>query len=279
MLNERMEKEYTLSHLQPDVHYLPVWAELSAAFRTTANGQIDLAYGDGERDRLDYFPAANARSAPTLIFIHGGWWQKGDKSVYSFLAEPFLAKGISFLALNYDFCPNVRMTQIVDQVFKSMAWIDDNIERMGGNRDKLVIAGHSAGGHLGGMMTTVDPAPGTKRVRPGMLKGAVLLSGIFDLEPLMDTTINDALRLDAEEARVQSPVRRALNLSGRLVVGCGDDESSEFNRQSDAYVAAHRSADIDVTRVGAPAHHFGIINVLADPNSALFQTTVEVAAV
>ncbi|MGE0503408.1 MAG: alpha/beta hydrolase [Rhizobiaceae bacterium] len=279
MPNPKLEREYALDHLQPEVNYLPAWKTRSAAFRATAQGQVDLSYGVSPRDRLDYFPAANAGSAPTLIFIHGGWWQRGDKSFYSFLAEPFLAKGISFAAINYDFCPHVRISQIVEQNFRSIDWLDNNIDTLGGNREKLVIVGHSAGGHLAGMMTTTDAAPGARRLRRGMLKGAVLLSGLFDLEPLLEISVNDLLRLVPEEARAHSPIKRGSSLVERLVIGCGQEESAEFNRQSDAYVAARKMAGDDVCRISVTGNHFDIINELGDPDSPLFQTTVQIATV
>jgi arylformamidase len=266
-----LEPEYALSHLRPELNFLPGWAERSAAFRASASGKLDLAYGPGARDRLDFFPAPDAANAPTVVFIHGGYWQKGDKSTYSFLAEPFLRNGVSFVAVNYDLCPSVRVAQIGSQIRKAMAWLWRNADRLGANRDKSYLMGHSAGGHLTGMMMTTDWPAFEDGLPRDMLKGAIPISGIFELEPLRFTSHNEGLHLDQAEAASESPVNRPPVTDAAQLVACGADESAEFNRQSDLYVETFASSSRQMERYAvAGCHHFEVINELADPESEFF---------
>src|SRR5438445_13579119 len=143
MIDDRLEKQYALGHLRPDLNFLPDWNRRSVAFRQAGKCQLDIAYGSGDRDRLDYFPSAEPKSSPTVVFFHGGYWQRGDKSAYSFLAESFVKSGVSFAAINYDFCPGVRMTQIVDQARNAMVWLLHNIDGLGVAREMLSVVGPS----------------------------------------------------------------------------------------------------------------------------------------
>ena len=121
---EQIETSYNLRGLRPDYEttLVPGWVERSESFRAThESARLDIAYGDGERDQLDLFPVADP-NAPFLVYIHGGYWQRGDKSVYRFLARPFVDQGISVALINYDFCPNVCLSAIAPQVGRALAF-------------------------------------------------------------------------------------------------------------------------------------------------------------
>jgi arylformamidase len=271
MIVDYLEQEYTLSQLRPDVNYIPRWEALSKAFRERTKGQTDLPYGSGARERLDFFPTKSPKNAPTLLFVHGGYWQRGDKSVYSFLAEPFLSAGISFAAISYDFCPGSRISEIASQVASAVCWLEENIESLGANKDRMFISGHSAGGHLSGMMVT--SARRTEGRTP--FKGAMLLSGIFDLNPLMTTSHNQQLKIDEEEARLCSPAMRHSLLRDNLLVGCGVGESTEFNRQSNLLVETMRQDGANVAQYHAEGNHLDIIDELSKQDSGLFQAALK----
>jgi arylformamidase len=270
LMDDRLEKQYALGHLRPDLNFLPDWNSRSTAFRQSSKCQLDIAYGSGDRDRLDYFPTAKPKSSPTVVFIHGGYWQRGDKSAYSFLAESFVKNGASFVAINYDFCPAMRLTQIVEQARKAMVWLWHNIDGLGGNREKLCIVGHSAGAHIAGMMMVTD-WPSFAGLPRDMFKGALLVSGIFDLEPLLSTTNNDALHLDKEEAFSQSPINHAAVTGAPQLIACGDDETQEFKRQSDHYVATFGLSNGSIRRHVVPGHHFDVLNELSHEHSSFHQ--------
>jgi arylformamidase len=272
MIDDRLEKQYALGHLRPDLNFLPDWNRRSMAFRQAGKCQLDLSYGPGPRDRLDYFPSAEPKSSPTVVFFHGGYWQRGDKSAYSFLAESFVKNGVSFAAINYDFCPGVRITQIVDQARKAMAWLWHNIDGLGGDQQKFSIVGHSAGAHISGMMMTTDWPSFAEGLPRDMLKGALLVSGIFDLEPLLATTNNDSLHLDRKEAFSQSPINHAAVTSAPQMIACGDDETQEFKRQSDQYVATFGLSNGSITRHIVPGNHFDVLNELSDEHSGFHRS-------
>jgi len=278
MMDDRLEKQYALGHLRPDLNFLPDWNRRSMAFRQSSKCQLDLSYGSSGRDRLDYFPTAEPKSSPTAVFIHGGYWQRGDKSAYSFLAESFVQNGVSFVAINYDFCPGVRITQIVEQVRRAIAWLWHNIDNLGGNREQLCIVGHSAGAHIAGMMMTTDWPNFAEGLPRDLLKGGLLVSGIFDLEPLLATTNNDALHLDQEEAFSQSPINRAAVTSAPQLIACGDDETQEFKRQSDRYVAIFGSSNGSIRRHVVPGHHFDVLNELSHVHCSFHQEALRFIA-
>lgn len=268
---EEMEAQYQLDQLQPQLKYLPPWAERSEKYRSVAACELDIDYDSGPRSKLDFFPAEEAGHAPTLVFIHGGYWQKGDKSVYSFLAEPFVARGVSFLALSYDLCPTVSITQIAAQVQRAVTWIWNNGAALGLDRDDLHIGGHSAGAHLSAMMLTTDWAPVVNGLSGNLFKSGLLVSGIFDLAPLLFTSQKKNLNLDEEQAQKQSPVRRSLSIDSPLLVASGELESAEFNRQSDLCAQVFGPQCRGLERyVASGCNHFEIVEGLADPGSPLF---------
>ncbi|MDA9478103.1 hypothetical protein XI03_27210 [Bradyrhizobium sp. CCBAU 65884] len=278
MIDDRLEKQYALGHLRPDLHFLPDWNGRSTAFRQASKCQLDLSYGAGPRDRLDYFPSAEPKSSPTVVFIHGGYWQRGDKSSYSFLAETFVKNGVSFAAINYDFCPGVRMTQIVDQARKAMAWLWHNVDGLGGDREKLSIVGHSAGAHISGMMMTTNWPSFSEGLPQDLVKGAILVSGIYDLGPLLATSNNDQLHLDPDEAYSQSPVNQTRISNVPQLVACGKDETQEFKWQSDRYVSIFRSLNRNISRHVVPGNHFDVLNELCDERSSFHRTALHFIA-
>jgi len=262
---------YGLDILRAEVNYRPAWGERSAVFREKARCLLDVSYGHGSRGTLDCFLADNGLHAPTLIFIHGGYWHKGDKSFYSYVAEPFVARGVSCITINYDFCPNVRMTDIVQQVRVAMAWIWRNAEALGVSR-KLFVSGHSAGGHLTAMMMATDWASYDSNLPSSLFLGAIPVSGLHDLRPLVDIPLNDVLLMDAEETATISPVNLPLRSNAPQLVVCGQAESDAFNAQSDLYVSTFESPDRRLERYAVPgANHFDVMNAFADPEHPFFQ--------
>jgi arylformamidase len=272
-----LEAQYNLRALRPDYDdkVVPDWLQRSAAYRESAPCKLDLAYGPGARERLDFFPAADAANSPILVYFHGGYWQRGDKSVYSFLAAPFVKHGVSVALVNYDLCPSVRISQITPQAQRALAWIWRNTAQLGGSRDKLYVMGHSAGGHITGMMMGTDwPAIG-KDLPRDMLKGGIPVSGLFELEPLRPTSINDGVRMDAAEADSESPMNHPPVTDAPQLVVCGGAETPEFHRQSDIYVEAFTTSKRSLERYSVPnCDHFDELNALADENSVFFQKSL-----
>src|SRR5271170_6379062 len=190
-----VEREYNLRQAFPDhPQWFARWADDSAAARQRLVAHLDLRYGSGPKQTLDVFPSENARGA--LLFIHGGYWRALDKSEHSFVAPPLVAQGISVAVINYDLCPQVRIGDIVEQCREAVAWLHREGARFGVPAQRLVVAGHSAGGHLAAMLLATD---WRARGLPGAVAGAVAISGVFDLEPLLQVSFNTDLQLDAAQ--------------------------------------------------------------------------------
>ena len=237
----------------------------STVIRKQVGGRVDVAYGPAERQRLDVFPCGKP-GAPTLIFIHGGYWQMNDKEPSTFLGEGLLPAGFNLALVEYTLAPGARMDQIVAEVRAGVGWILDHAAEWGDPR-RVFVSGHSAGGHLTAMALT-DPR----------LAGGIAISGLFDLEPIRLNYLNDKLQLDAAEAERNSPMRHLPGRSAPLVVSVGLDELPELVRQSADYWAAWQRAGLPGRYLPLPGHeHFSILEELARPNGALLAALVELA--
>src|SRR5262245_12955792 len=157
------------------------WDARSAAVRKNARGHLDLRYGDAARQRLDLF-LADRPHAPTLLFIHGGYWQANDKERFSFVAAGPLARGINVAVVEYTLAPEARMDAIVGEIRRSVAWLSEHLRDHGADPARILVSGHSAGGHLTAAMMNL-PA----------VKGGLAISGLYDLEPIRLNYLNDKL--------------------------------------------------------------------------------------
>src|SRR5712691_9792025 len=243
------------------------WAARSAAIRRERTGHFDLGYGAAPRERLDLFLAADP-NAPTLLFIHGGYWQSNDKETFAFLAEGPVPNGINLALVEYTLAPAARMDRIVAELRRSALWLAEHLGDYGADPDRLYVAGHSAGGHLTATTMTLRA-----------VRGGIAISGIFDLEPIRLNYLNEKLGLDPEEAERNSPLLHLPPMAGELVVAYGNRELPELCRQSIEYAQAW-------TERGLPSHllpvdgadHFTILDALADPQGALTQALLGMIA-
>lgn len=234
------------------------------------NARIDLTYGDGPRDRFDLF-LPDIPNPPLHVFIHGGYWQWNDKESYAFLASPFLAAGIGFANLEYSLCPDVTLAELVDQVRRGIAHIWKNGSALGYDRDRLQVSGHSAGGHLAGVALTTDWSAFDGGLPEDVVKSAIPISGIFDLEPIRHTPIGDPLSLDAVSAAALSPMFALPRTNANTVVALGSHEGREFHRQAEAFAANCRNHGANVTIASVHgANHFSVLESLAAGDGQLF---------
>jgi len=263
-----LEAEYNNRARVPDhpVH-ITGWQRDAVAYRETARCELDLAYGPGERHRLDLFhPQSGDVGGPIVMFIHGGYWQAFDKSSSSHLARGANERGLTVAIPSYTLAPAAKLSDIVAEMEAAADFI---MERTG---RPLVVTGHSAGGHLAACLMARANAP-QRRVRV-----AIPISGLFDLPPLVATSINRALGLTVEEAHRLSPLEWTPPESGRLVAVVGGAESSEFLRQSRALVERWGQAGVATRYHEVPgAHHFDVIAGLADPADPLVDILVDLA--
>ena len=266
--------------LQYDVgaHYagMEAFRERHAAQRAAANAQargeayagLDIPYGRHDREKLDHF--RGGAGAPLLVYIHGGYWRARDRSDFSFLAPPWIARGAHLACLGYPLCPEVRLSRIVESCRSAFAFLAREAPALGFDAARIHVAGHSAGGHLAAMMMATDwqglglPAD--------FLKSGTAISGLYDLEPLALTKINADIRLDRDDIARLSPIRLAPRHSGPLIVTYGGKETEEFGRQAREFAAAWHGQGKEVAEIASPGfHHFDVVDQLARPDSALFQ--------
>ena len=249
------------------------WNARTAALYARVDTRLDVPYGNGARQKLDLLlPKASTTSAPVLVFIHGGYWfsRRMDKSNYSFGCEALVDAGALVATVEYDLCPDVSMDTIVRQVREACAWVWRNAPEYGGDITRLHVAGHSAGGHLAAMLAATDwPTFGDGLPRD-LVRSAVPISGLFDLEPLRRSFLNAHLRLDEACSARNSPIllRPATRLPMTVVVGGA--ESDEFRRQSREFVDSWREHLDSIGLIETQGdHHFSIIERMTDSGSEL----------
>jgi arylformamidase len=245
--------------------WLAAWRRRSVVIRARHGVQLDIPYGKQERARFDYFPAGGA-GAPLFVFIHGGYWQRNDKEIFSFVAEGPLAYGIDVVILGYTLAPTARLSDIVRELNQALTFLSQNAEQFGFNSEKIYAGGWSAGGHLSAIACQHQ-----------LLRGALAISGIFDLEPIALTYINDLLRLDRNEIETLSPLRLLRHGMAPLHLAVGINELTELKRQSLSFKEAADSLRLPVSlRVLPRHHHFSILDELAKPEGALMSELLQV---
>ena len=262
-----LEAQYNLrrGHPDRDIVYAD-FAARSAAMRRAEKGRYDLPYGPAERQKLDCFSAGEG--SPVLVFFHGGYWRALDKSYFGFLAQAFVAGGWTAVLPNYTLAPRAGIDEIVSEARAAVRWAARSLLPEG---MPLVVAGHSAGGHLA-LMCALD---GTPEPRGTRVDAVVPVSGLFDLEPIRHTSINDLLRFDADAACRNSPVKRVVPSPVPLLLIVGGSETDEFRGQTerfaDAWSAAGNQAE---TLVAEGLNHFSVLRALACRESDIHLRTL-----
>ncbi len=249
------------------------WAEASALVRREAPAELDIAYGSGPGMTLDVFPAAGAAGAgdaPVLIFIHGGYWRSLDKGDFSFIAPSFTADGALVVVPNYGLCPVVPIEDIALQMTQAVLWTWRHAARFGGDPRRLVVVGHSAGGHLAAMLLSCRWKEVAEELPAQPLAGALAISGLFDLEPLRHVpSLQADLRLTPAAVARLSPAFFPRPKAGRLYATVGLDESEEFLRQNRLVRDAWGPTTVPVCETLPGCNHFSIVENLADPQGRL----------
>lgn len=243
------------------------WVRDAAEYRAQHPPRV-LRYGPGERHRIDLF--AGGGEGPIVVFIHGGYWQALDASSFGHCARGLNAHGISVAVPTYDLCPAVRVADIIAQ----MRSASRELAKLG---QPLVVSGHSAGGHLAACMLATDWTAFDASLPKNLVKSAYAISGLFDLPPLVGTSINKALELDAASAKAASPLFWTPPTQGSLDAVVGGNESAEYFRQSRTIVAEWGRGIAARFDTVPDANHFTAIAPLSDPNSPMVLRLKELA--
>jgi len=248
-------------------------ARASQATRAKLKSFCNVPYGETPGAVLDIFPADQVKS-PVQLYIHGGYWRGGSKDSYSFIAEPFVAAGVTMVVLEYDLCPQVTVQDIVHQARSGIAWCYQNISRYGGDPDQLFISGSSAGGHLVAMALNHDWA--TADLPPNTIKGAVAITGVYDLDPVFHVSVNEDIRLTEEVARDCSPMIHPPYNHTPLVIAVGQSETPGWIQMSRDFYTLCSGQGIECGYLEVPGtHHFSVSAQLGDPNSIMTKTVLE----
>lgn len=267
------ERAYSPSSCLPDGDYRPfVESYRAESIRSRALVEASgsatiqtLRYGDGIAQTIDIaVPNDVSGEVPVLVFFHGGYWQELSKAESFFPAWSAIEQGWAYAAVDYTLAPEATLDEIVDECRQAMETVRSEAARLGLDPSQIVVAGSSAGAHLAAMVGL------TQRSRHARLAGAVLVSGVYDLEPLLGTSINEALGLDRATALRNSPLFADVAGFPTTVLAYGDNETSEFMTQTLSFAHLLEAAGVEVSAVCVEdRNHFDVIMDLAEPDSVL----------
>jgi len=261
-----LDAAYDQTVYEPDIDQLAAkLASDSNTVRAHLGMPRRVAYGPKEIEKLDIYRTTRP-NAPIFIFIHGGRWRVAIAHDYGFPAETFVHAGAHFIAPDFDWVQNVDgdLNVLVAQVRRSIAWVHNNAASFGGDPARIYIGGHSSGGHLAGVAVTT----GWKDLAlpPDLIKGAVLLSGIYDLKPVRISNRSSYVKIDDTVEEALSPQRHIDRLTVPLIVMNGTRETPEFQRQSGDFAAAVKAAGKPVETIVAENYvHMETVESLANP--------------
>lgn len=260
-------------HFDPSVAVVdqPRWAEerskASLKVRDAVKAHFNIPYGSSPRQVMDIFPAEE-QDAPVFLYIHGGYWRRGSKEDNCHFAELFTKAGVTVAVLEYDLCPKVTVTDIVRQARSAVAWSYRHISEYRGDPSKLCIGGLSAGGHLVAMALAHDWKK--DGLSQDIIKGAVAISGVYDLDAVLHINANKDIRLNQESVRDNSPFLHPPLPHTPLIIAVGGAEPRGWKEMSRDFfeLCEERGLKCDYIEVSG-ANHFSISLHLSDPASPL----------
>jgi len=283
-----LNKEYSPSSCIEDITlYIQQYADLSKSNKTKAikNNAVflNLKYGTTSTQGLDlYLPtpslselANTTHQKKLMIYIHGGYWQELSKEESSFAAENFQQQGFHFAVIDYTLAPNATITDIVEENRRAITWLYNNADQFGYNPEEIYVSGSSAGAHLAMMMLQTPWSTYIKDYKRNVIKGLCAVSGIYDLQPLVATYVNEPLNMNIEEARENSPLLLSLPSPVPVIIAYGDNETNAFKQQSLIIADKLRTAGFEVLlKEIDERNHFNVIVDLNDSSSWLSQQTI-----
>jgi arylformamidase len=269
------EKEYDNRGRVPEhPEIFARWQREAAAYRDGArDAELGLRYGPSPRQTIDLFPAKDDdENTPLALFIHGGWWRSLEPAMFSHLAAGPNARGLTVAVAGYDLCPAVSIATIIEQMRAACLFLWRK------HRKRIVVYGHSAGGHLAACLVAQDWKAFASDAPADVVPAGYAISGVFDLSPLLHVSQNQDLRLDAAEARRVSPLYWKVPAGRMLDAVVGGLESSEFLRQSRAVADDWRARGVAARYEEiAGANHFTVVDALSDAASAMTRRVSELA--
>jgi arylformamidase len=251
------------------------WTQASALTRAGTRSRLDLRYAEGAAGGVDLFlPEAPvpAQPVPVLVFIHGGYWRSLDKSMFSFVAPAFCAEGAMVVVPDYPLCPAVTIEQITLRLAHLVAWVWRHAAEHGGDPARIVLVGHSAGGHLATMLLSCRWKEFDAGLPAAPLTGALSISGLVDLEPLRHVpSLQADLQLTPASVARLSPAFFPRPKAGRLFAVAGGEESAAFLRQNALIRDVWGPTAVPVCETLPGLNHFTVLESLVDPHGRLHE--------
>jgi arylformamidase len=266
---EELDRAYDQTAWANNRSEMVAWyAAESAKARAKLEFRRSVRYGPGEDETLDIFPAA-AAGAPVHVHVHGGRWSVFTKEDMSFIAPTFVAAGAACVVLDFSCIPKVRIPAMVEQVKRAIAWVHANAASFGADAQRVHLSGHSSGAHLAGVALLTD-WEGEFGLPSDTVKSGLLISGMYDLRPVMLSARSSYVKLSAGEVDALSAILRPEALAAPVTLVCGDRETPEFRRQPREFAAVLGAADKSVELVEIEGvNHFEILRQFGGAGSRL----------
>jgi arylformamidase len=246
---------------------------LSAPLRQSGQGRLNQRYGPGPRQVLDIFPSSSSR-APILVWFHGGYWRALSKDHYTSIVPPFQAAGAAIVLVNYDLCPGVHLSTLLAQTRSALHWVRGKAAEMGGDPDRLILAGNSAGAHICAMALQYSAA--ADRAPVEAIRAAAFITGIYDLTPIPRIQVRDDVHLLPNEIAALSPLALPIMRAVPSIVAVGAEEPELWIEQSTLYHAKLVAAGSTAEFMCVPdRHHFSITRDLADAKAPLTRAVID----
>jgi arylformamidase len=272
---EELDAQYNLTAMFPEAassYEAFCWRE-SKNVRSELDHRLDVPFGPTLAEHLDLYPAGE--NAPVLVYVHGGFWCLRISKEFGFVARGPVSRGVATVVTNYALCPTVTIDEIVRQTRAAVAWVYRNAGSFGGDPERIHVAGHSAGGHLVGMLLATD-WKGEYGLPGDIVKSATAISGLFDLAPFPFTFLQPQLQLEWGQVLKNSPILHVPAAAPPLLVAYGEDETEEFKRQSEEYLDAWRAKGLEGERlVLSGKNHYDVIDGFLEAGSPLLSAVLE----